>query len=148
MGNDPRRYVIFQDNCCVVLTSRFPTSSSNCLGTKLMWTRDQLMHLSHSPLSRSPFTLPAEVNFLGKGAPVPEDHCEDDSEESGEHNQTNTSTVRIYTQQPFCTCTYMSKGATTEPRHRRWCLSNGFLTTELVWWKRFYCIGEKKVIWT
>lgn len=50
------------------------------------------MHMSHSPLSRSPFQLHPEVLFLGKGAPVPEDHCEDDSE-SVEEKEPSTSTT-------------------------------------------------------
>eukprot|EP01126_Amoeba_proteus_P039939 TRINITY_DN4235_c0_g1_i1.p1 TRINITY_DN4235_c0_g1~~TRINITY_DN4235_c0_g1_i1.p1 ORF type:complete len:121 (+),score=13.45 TRINITY_DN4235_c0_g1_i1:81-443(+) len=41
-------------------------------GTRLTWTREQLMHLANSPLSKSPLDLPREVFFLSKGAPVPE----------------------------------------------------------------------------
>jgi len=56
-------------------------------GTKLIWTRDQLMHLSHSPLSKSPLTLPPQVLFLGKGAPLPQEHqAEGESEESNEQD--------------------------------------------------------------
>eukprot|EP01126_Amoeba_proteus_P012345 TRINITY_DN1506_c0_g1_i1.p1 TRINITY_DN1506_c0_g1~~TRINITY_DN1506_c0_g1_i1.p1 ORF type:complete len:167 (-),score=24.19 TRINITY_DN1506_c0_g1_i1:144-644(-) len=40
-------------------------------GTRLTWTKDQLLHLSHSPLSKSPLDLPLEVSFLSKGAPLP-----------------------------------------------------------------------------
>lgn len=71
----------------------FALNTDCLLGTKLMWTRDQLMHLSHSPLSKSPFQLPSEVMFLGKGAPVPEDHCED-NDSDGETGQTTTTTVQ------------------------------------------------------
>jgi hypothetical protein len=56
-------------------------------GTKLMWTRDQLMHLSNSPLSRSELTLPPELLFLEKGAPDQPGIAEDDSQEDEEaHN--------------------------------------------------------------
>jgi len=50
-------------------------------GTKLTWTRDQLMHLSHSPLSKSPLTLPPQVLFLGKGEPIDQGESEESNEQ-------------------------------------------------------------------
>jgi hypothetical protein len=40
-------------------------------GTRILWTRDQMLHLAHSPLSKSPLNLPPELAFLTKGAPLP-----------------------------------------------------------------------------
>lgn len=41
-------------------------------GTRILWTRDQMIQLSASPLSKSPLNLPPELAFLTKGAPLPE----------------------------------------------------------------------------
>jgi len=38
-------------------------------GTKLMWTREQMKTLAHSPMARSPLDLPEGLSFLGKDAP-------------------------------------------------------------------------------
>eukprot|EP01126_Amoeba_proteus_P004026 TRINITY_DN1137_c0_g1_i2.p1 TRINITY_DN1137_c0_g1~~TRINITY_DN1137_c0_g1_i2.p1 ORF type:complete len:116 (-),score=11.72 TRINITY_DN1137_c0_g1_i2:96-443(-) len=62
-------------------------------GTRLTWTRDQLMHLANSPLSKSPLDLPAEVLFLGRGAPKLESTDSNDEEEDTEITNSGTHNV-------------------------------------------------------
>jgi len=40
-------------------------------GTRIVWTREQMLKMASSPLSKSPLSLPPELSFLSKDAPFP-----------------------------------------------------------------------------
>jgi len=39
-------------------------------GTKIMWSRNQMLNMAHSPLARSPIILPEGLEFLSKNSVV------------------------------------------------------------------------------